>query len=62
MRFTPLVTGRVDCRLTVREWIEELMLDVILAAAERPSWQLPNYEDAHAEEWITTFLRDPRDF
>ena len=62
MRFTPLATGRVDCRLTVREWIDELMLDVILAHAERPSWKLPEYEEAHAEEFITTFLRPASDF
>jgi hypothetical protein len=57
-----LPTGVYLYHVTVEEWVSELMGDLIVAAAERDPWQLPSYEAAHGEEFITTFLRPPRDF
>jgi hypothetical protein len=48
--------------LTLREWLDRLLVEEVIRRSEYKAWELMQWDNAWFEEWITTFFLPPEDF
>jgi hypothetical protein len=59
-----MMTGyhRASVDLSLREWLDRLLVDEVIRRSEFNFWELAQWECRNDVEWITTFFLPPEDF